>query len=253
MNTLFVSALYGTLAGVLGTAIGGIISAVMLFLGRGLKKRHMLGNISKNIVYSFLYEFSSGLMMAVVTFHMLPEAIYTGGMLYTMPGLFSGLLFVFVIQKIIAGNENIKGKSTAATGFLLLFGIALHNLPEGIAIGTSFANNISLAWSLLLIITIHDVPEGISVFVPLYASGMKLKKILLLTALSGVPTGVGAVLGNLAGNIGNEWNAVSLAFAAGSMLYICAAELSFESKALYNRKIISIGYIFGLVLGILLS
>ena len=251
MNNLLTVTAYGTLAGVLGTAIGGIISALLLFFGRKLRKYDKIDKINKNIVYSVLYEFSSGLMMAVVTFHMLPEAIYSGGMYYTIAGLFAGLIFVFFIQKCI--TKYSTAKRSMNTGLLLLFGIALHNLPEGIAIGTSFANNISLAWSLLLIITIHDIPEGVSVFVPLYLSGMKLWKIILLTALSGLPTGLGAMLGNMTGNIGAEFNTLSLAFAAGSMLYICVAELSFESKQLYNRKIISVGYILGLVLGILLQ
>ena len=253
MNTLLIVAIYGSLAGVLGTAIGGLISAVLLFFGKKLRSRNMVGRINKNIVYSFLYEFSSGLMMAVVTFHMLPEAIYMGGTLCTLAGLFLGLLFVFLIQKFISGVKGMSGKKTLSTGILLLSGIALHNFPEGIAIGASFAGNISLALSLLIIITIHDIPEGVSVFVPLYASGMKIRKVLLLTALSGVPTGIGAIFGNIVGNIGSSFGAISMAFAAGAMLYICVAELSFEAKSLYNRKIITIGYILGLVLGILLK
>jgi len=254
MNNLFCTTIYGTAAGVLGTAIGGIISALLLFFGRRLRKFEKIDKINKNIIYSILYEFSGGLMMAVVTFHMLPESIYTGGMKYTMLGLFFGLFFVFIIQKcVLKYSKGSEIKRNMSTGLLLLFGIALHNFPEGIAIGAAFANNTNLAWSLLTIITIHDIPEGISVFVPLYASGMRLPKILLLTALSGLPTGFGAMLGHIAGNIGNEFNAVTLSFAAGAMLYICVAELAFESKTLYNRKIISVGYILGLVLGILLQ
>ena len=170
MNNLFAVTLYGTLVGVIGTALGGIFGAFLLFFGK-IYKKVSKNSINKNFVYSFLYEFSAGLMMAVVTFHMMPEAFNSGGMLYCFAGLFVGLAFVFVFQRMI--NKKSKHIKEISTGLLLLFSISLHNLPEGIAIGASFANNFSFAVSLLIIIAVHDIPEGISVFVPLYAGGMK--------------------------------------------------------------------------------
>ena len=249
MNLLILSGLYGTFAGVIGTALGGVIGCILFFFGKKYNKLSKK-SINKNMVFSFLYEFSSGLMMAVVTFHMLPEAINEGGMGYSLIGLFVGIAFVFILQKLV--NKYSKSNAAFKTGLILLFGIALHNFPEGVAIGATFANDVKLALSILFIIAIHDIPEGISVFIPLYASGMKFHKILWLIALSGLPTGFGAVVGSLVGVMGLSYNSMSLGFASGAMLYICVSELSFEAKELYNRKIIAVAYIIGLVLGMLL-
>jgi ZIP family zinc transporter len=173
----------------------------------------------------------------------------TGGITYSLAGLIAGLLFMYIIGKIT--NRSSRGRALN-TGVLLLFGIALHNFPEGVAIGAAYANNSTLAASLLLIITVHDIPEGISIFAPLYAGGIKTGKILLLIALSGLPTGIGAFVGGWAGSLGAAFNSSCLSFAAGAMLYICVGELSFEARELYNRKIIAAGYILGLVTGMLL-
>jgi ZIP family zinc transporter len=250
MNLMLLSGLYGTFAGVVGTALGGLLGLLLFFFGKRYNKLNKV-IIKKNIAFALLYELSSGLMMAVVTFHMLPEAIKEGGMLYSLIGLFLGIIFVFILQKLI--YKYSKSNVSFKTGIILLCGIALHNFPEGIAIGATFSNDIKLAISILFIIAIHDIPEGISVFVPLYASGMKFYKIILLIALSGLPTGIGAVVGSLIGVMGLSYNSMSLGFASGSMLYICVSELSFEAKELYNRKIISVAYILGLIIGMILK
>lgn len=249
MNLMLLSGMYGTFAGVVGTALGGVIGCLLFFFGKKYNQLNK-GFIKKNIAFAMLYELSSGLMMAVVTFHMLPEAINEGGMLYSLLGLFSGIGFVFILQKLI--NKYSKSNAAFKTGLILLFGIALHNFPEGVAIGATFVHDISLAISILFIIAIHDIPEGVSVFIPLYASGMKFHKILLLIALSGLPTGFGAVVGGMIGGLGDAYSSMSLGFASGAMLYICVSELSFEAKELYNRKIIAVAYIIGLVIGMLL-
>ena len=235
----------GCLAGGMGTTIG-CLTGWLIFRLKGLLPKKM--KMDRNIFYASVYEFSSGLMMAVVTFHLLPEAIDTGGLWNACAGLLFGMFFLH-----IAGRWLHNKMPENAAGMFLLFGVMLHNIPEGIAIGTSALNHFDLAISLLTVITIHDIPEGISCYLSLQTGNKSLLSILGMVFVCMVPTGVAALFGSVAGESGPVWNAILLGFAAGSMLYILTFELSREAKHLSNRKICEGVYILGLLLGILLK
>lgn len=87
--------------------------------------------------------------------------------------------------------------------------------------------------------------------VPMKSGGMKTSKVLGYTILSGVTTGVGAFFGGVLGSISEGLIALSLAFAAGAMLYIASGELIPESNKLYTGRLASIGNIAGFIIGII--
>ena len=118
------------------------------------------------------------------------------------------------------------------------------------AIGAGFEASSILGISLAVAIAIHDVPEGMSIAIPLNNSGYGKVKAVILTALSGVTTGIGAFFGAIIGNLSQEVIGLSLAFAAGAMLYIVSCELLPESNQMYKGRFSSFGNIFGIVLGI---
>lgn len=246
MNQLITFFGYGLFAGITGSLFGCVIGFLFVSFGRNRSGSRI--RMEKNLLYSLLYEFSSGLMMAVVTFHLLPEAIDTGSLTVTLTGVGVGLVFLFLIGKLLR-----KHRKNTATGMLILLGIMLHNIPEGIAVGTALVNHYSLALSLLTVITIHDIPEGISAYIPLSLEGKSFFQIALYVFLCGLPTGVGAVFGGVFGALSPQLNAISLGIAAGAMLYILIFELSYEAKTRCHRKFIEIAYIFGLLLGIILK
>lgn len=76
-------------------------------------------------------------------------------------------------------------------------------------------------------------------------------KAVILTALSGVTTGIGAFFGAIVGNLSKEFVGISLAFAAGAMLYIVSCELIPQSNQIYKGRFSSFGNILGIVLGII--
>ena len=136
------------------------------------------------------------------------------------------------------------------TGIIVSIGLALHNFPEGLAIGSGFGASIKLGYSLALAILLHDIPEGVSMAVPMKNGGMKISKVIFYVILSGITTGVGAFFGALIGTISKEVIAICLSFAAGAMLYIVSGELIPESSKLYTGRMNSIGNICGFILGI---
>lgn len=86
---------------------------------------------------------------------------------------------------------------------------------------------------------------------PINQSGYGRIKAIVLTALSGVTTGIGAFCGAIIGNVSKELIGISLAFAAGAMLYIVSCELIPESNKMYRGRFSSFGNILGILLGIL--
>ena len=132
--------------------------------------------------------------------------------------------------------------------------IALHNVPEGMTIGASYASNNgvmgSAALVLAILIGLHNIPEGMAVSVPLISGGMNKAKAVLVTALSGAPTIIGALLGYLLGDIGSLGLALSLGFASGAMLYVVFGEILPQSILMYHSKLPAFTTIIGMLVGL---
>ena len=108
-------------------------------------------------------------------------------------------------------------------GLVMACAIALHNMPEGMVIGASFAGdagNLTGGAGLIIavVIGLHNIPEGMAVSVPLISGGTSKWAAVGITALSGAPTILGAVIGYSLGLLSPLWLSLSLSFAGGAML-----------------------------------
>lgn len=138
--------------------------------------------------------------------------------------------------------------------------IALHNLPEGMVIGASYAASPDVTASLFsgsgfimaIVIGLHNIPEGMAVSVPLISGGMGKAKAISLTALSGLPTVIGAVMGFALGGINSMMLTLSLGFASGAMLYVVFGELLPESILMWKSKLPALSLFIGVLVGFLL-
>lgn len=242
MEHLLAVTLVGLVSGITGTGIGGLSA----FFVSKITNRMM----------SFILEFSAGLMTAVVCFKLIPEAFELGGTLYTFAGIISGILAVMWIENTLKKSSFLKrGGNTGLlrAGFLMAIAIALHNFPEGFAVGSGFEASASLGFTITAVIMIHDIPEGLAMAVPMRAGGMSKMKAFAYTILSGVPMGFGAFLGAAIGEISHLLVASCLGFAGGAMLYIIYGELVPESKRLYLGRLSSLGNVIGILCGIIVS
>lgn len=242
MEHLLAITLAGLVSGIAGTGIGGLSA---LFVS----------NVT-NRMLSFILEFSAGLMTAVVCFELIPEAFALGGTLFTFAGILMGILSIFLIENNLRSSslfKNTRNKGLLRAGILMAVAIALHNFPEGFAVGSGFEASASLGITITIVIMIHDIPEGIAMAVPMRAGGFSKLKAFTYTILSGVPMGFGAFLGAALGGISQNLVSVCLGFAGGAMLYIIYAELVPESKKMYPGRLSSFGNVVGMLCGILVS
>ncbi len=241
MENIGIISLYGLIFGMIGTTLGGIIGAFL--------------NIKSKKFLSFILEFAAGLMTAVICFDLIPEALNITDISRCVLGIFIGIITMILCDKFVnkycKNNSSLKENQMLKTGIIIAIGLAVHNFPEGLAIGAGFEASNSLGFKLAIAIALHDVPEGISIAVPLKNSGSSKKRCIIITTLSGLTTGLGAFCGAIFGNIATSLIGISLAFAAGAMLYIVSCELIPESKTLYKGRFASLGNIFGIIIGIL--
>lgn len=243
MEHLLRVTLIGLISGIIGTGTGGLVAFFI--------------NKISNRFLSLILEFSAGLMTAVVCFELLPNAFELGGTFLTFCGIFTGVGIILLIENFIRKAKFIKnrygGNSLLKAGILVAIGIALHNFPEGFAVGSGFEASIGLGLTLTAVIVIHDIPEGIAMAVPMRAGGFSKTKAFALTVFSGVPMGLGALFGAMLGEISSRMIAACLGFAGGAMLYIVYGELVTESKRLYMGRLPSIGNVAGIICGIIVS
>ena len=265
-----------TLAGVVGTGLGGLIGA-------------MLQKDSSKTV-SLLLAFAGGVMLSVVCFDLAVEAVDTGVGIWIVVGSIAfGVAVTYFLNYLIDRKTNPEvphidanhpktaddldelihsdhleqhyarkdGKlSLFVAGIVMACAIALHNVPEGMTIGASYASNDgvmgSAALVLAVLIGLHNIPEGMAVSVPLISGGMAKWKAVLITAGSGVPTILGALLGYWLGEIGPMGLTLSLGFASGAMLYVVFGEILPQSILMYHSKLPAFSAIAGMLVGMLI-
>ncbi|MDD4011066.1 MAG: ZIP family metal transporter [Sphaerochaetaceae bacterium] len=139
-------------------------------------------------------------------------------------------------------------------GVVMASAIALHNLPEGMVIGASYAGNSGVllggsGFIIALVIGLHNIPEGMAVSVPLITGGMSKARAIMVTALSGAPTIIGAIIGYTLGLISPIWLALSLSFASGAMLYVVFGELLPEAILMFRSKAPAFFTLLGVLVG----
>ena len=242
MNEILKATLLGLFFGTFGTTLGG-------FLGIVIKK-------NSNKFLSFILSFASGLMMSIICFDLIPEALEISNIYHIILGILIGIISMIFCDILVQNKFSKKQKNNGnkndllRTGIIVSIGLAIHNFPEGLAIGSGFDVSLKLGLSLAIAICLHDIPEGISMAVPMKNGGMKKSRVIFYVILSGITTGIGAFFGAIIGTISETIISICLSFAAGAMLYIVSGELIPESNKLYKGRMSAIGNIIGFIIGI---
>ena len=267
------------ISGAGGTGLGGFIGALF--------------KSESNRTISLLLAFAGGVMTAMVCFDLLAEAeeaasqIAEHGVVLVIFAVALGVAVVYLLNHLIDRKTRKEVSHTAdehhpethddidelvhadhlnmhkrhndsrlslfVAGVVMACAIALHNIPEGMTIGASFAVSDNLMWGtgmiMAVLIGLHNIPEGMAVAVPLISGGTGRVKATLLTAACGLPTVLGAWLGFWLGDIGPLGLTMSLGFASGAMLYVVFGEIMPESYLIYRSKLPAFAVMVGLALG----
>lgn len=251
--------LLGLMIPFLGTVLG---SGLVFLMKEKLNKK----------VEKLLLGFASGVMIAASIWSLIMPSINMAeeqNKIAWVPaaiGFLLGIVFLLTLDSIIPhlhlGSEKPEGvKSKLKKTTMMVFAVTLHNIPEGMAVGVTFAGyllgntgiTITAAIALAIGIAIQNIPEGAIVSMPLKSEGVSKPKAFMYGALSGIVEPIGAILTILLINILTPIVPYLLSFAAGAMIYVVVEELIPESQEGEHSNIGTIGVAIGFVIMMILD
>ena len=230
-------------AGIGGTGIGGLTACLF--------------RRDSSRAVSLLLSFAAGVMTAVVCFDLLADAVSpeSGHLWLTVPGILLGCGVTGVLNTWI-GRRSGTGGGLFLAGLVMATAIALHNVPEGMVIGASFAREAARparsGLVMAAVIGLHNIPEGMAVAVPLISGGMGRARAAGTAAITGAPTVLGALLGFSLGTLGPVTLTLALSFASGAMLYVVFGELLPESSLMWRGKAPALAAVLGIITGMVI-
>jgi len=236
-----------------------------LFTVAGSSLVFFFKKVNRNVMDAML-GIAGGVMIAASFFSLIAPAIDKCEELGQIPwlvvslGFFLGGVLLFITEKV---SSKVLKNETSKKNFMLMLSITMHNIPEGMVVGLAFGsliygnNTLSSALMLALGIGIQNFPEGSSISLPLRRSGMSRGKAFFLGQISGIVEPIAGVLGALL-ILKIEWILpISLAFAAGAMIYVVVEEIIPESQTNKRKDLMAfftlVGFIIMMVLDVSLG
>ena len=223
-------------------------------------------------VEKVLLGFASGVMIAASVWSLIIPSIdmaKSQGRIAWIPaavGFLLGIIFLLILDSLIPHlhlesdkPEGIKAKLKKTT--MMVFAVTLHNIPEGMAVGVTFAGalvgnagvTLTGAFALAIGIAIQNFPEGAIISMPLKSEGMSKPKAFLYGTLSGAVEPMGAIFTILLTNCILPVLPYIMSFAAGAMIYVVVEELIPESQAGSHSNLGTVGVAIGFVLMMVLD
>ena len=250
------------LAGLLIPFAGTTLGSAMVFFMRGMHKK----------IEKLLLGFASGVLIAASVWSLLIPAIDMAGeqgQIAWIPaagGFLGGMAFLLVLDSLIPhlhleSTEPEGVESSLKKTTMLVLAVTLHNIPEGMSVGVTFAGaligdagiTMAGAFALAVGIAIQNFPEGAIISMPLRSEGVSKGRAFVYGALSGIVEPIGAFVTILLAEQIVSALPVFLAFAAGAMIYVVVEELIPEAQAGDHSNVGTVGVAIGFVVMMILD
>lgn len=258
-RTMNQNVILGILIPFAGTALG---SAMVFFMRQEMNQK----------VQKLLLGFASGVMIAASVWSLLIPSIdmaeQEGGIAWipAATGFLLGMGFLLLLDTVTPHLHFTEEKPEGVPSHLkkttmLVLAVTLHNIPEGMAVGVTFAGvlaenamiTMTGAFALSIGIAIQNFPEGAIISMPLKEQGNSKGKAFVYGVLSGIVEPIGAMITILLTGMILPLLPYLLAFAAGAMIYVVVEELIPEAQAGEHSNISTIGVAAGFVLMMILD
>lgn len=221
------------------TALVGILT---IWLNQKLFKKLLI----------MLVAFSTGALLSGAFFHLIPEALDNLTPTATFTYVLAGFILFFLIERFLHWHHCHDGKCDVhPVRYLILFGDGIHNLIDGIIIGTSFMVSVPFGIITTFLVIGHEVPQELGNFGILVYSGWSKTKSLFYNLLAQMTCIIGGILSYLLSNTIGGIVPFILPFAAGGFIYIAASDLVPElhkephlKKAIISFSFFILGIVF---------
>ena len=199
-----------------------------------------------------LLALTAGIMVAACTFSLIPEALKISNLFVLFIGVGLGTLALTLLEKKVPHIDLEHTRFNIAMdqkAFLILSAITLHNLPEGLSVGVSYASEQEeLGGLIAFAIGLQNAPEGFLIALFLIHQKVSKWKALILATLTGSVEIITALIGYFLTSFVDGLVPYGLSFAAGAMLYIVYKELIPESHGDGHETAATFSFILGLLI-----
>ncbi|MGK7395915.1 MAG: ZIP family metal transporter [Candidatus Cyclobacteriaceae bacterium M3_2C_046] len=199
------------------TAVATGLGAVPFFFFKNISGRYM----------GYANAIAAGLMLAA-SFKLLEEGIEYN-LFRTMAGMMGGLLMIHFSEKLFPDKESIhigQLKGANAVKALLIVGVmTLHSFAEGIGVGVSFAGEENFGLFISAAIAIHNIPEGLAISIVLVPKNISPFKAMLWSIFSSLPQPLIAIPAFMFVDTFQQYLPVGLGLAAGAMIWMVHSEI----------------------------
>lgn len=243
------------LYGVVASTIAGLATSIgaipVLFFKKLLTEKQL----------DMLLGFAAGVMLAATMFSLIMPAIDSGGVWVAVIGIIAGALVIELFDSFSPHEHFIKGpegrnvsKEMVKKVWLFVTAIALHNFPEGMAVGVSFGSGMLKNGLIVAIaIGIQNIPEGTATAVSFLKAGYTKKQAFFWSFLTGVIEPIGGLLGASFVVLMKPALPFFLSFAGGAMLYVISDEIIPETHSHGNERVATFSLIAGFIIMMILD
>jgi len=257
----------GNIADVVSYAfLGGLVAFAATSIG--VLPAVVLKEMPQKMADSML-GFAAGMMLAASAFSLILPGLDAASAIFTTSkfasvstvifGMSLGVLLMLGLEQFTpheheASGRHGPGAERVNRGWLFIFAIILHNIPEGMAIGVSFSQgDMSVGIPLTTAISIQDVPEGLAVALAMRSAGYSIRSAIAVGILSGAVEPLGALIGvGLSAGFALAYP-IGLGLAAGAMLFVVSHEVIPETHRNGHQTTATLGLMGGFALMMLLD
>lgn len=246
----------------LGSAVTAFSTSLGALPALGLRS---LSSHTNNIMMGF----SAGVMLSASAFSLIAPALQLSetqlggkstGAIFVGLTILLGAFFLYICNRLIPHEHFVSGREGGATSlqlkriWLFVLAVALHNFPEGLAVGSSVGSqSFSLAMPIMIGIGLQDFPEGFVVAAALMSVGYSRRESIFVAVITGVVEAIAALFGFLATSFFSPLLPWLLAFAGGAMIYVVVEEMIPEIQSKKISSEVSAGLLLGFVLMMVLD
>ncbi|MCF7758119.1 MULTISPECIES: ZIP family metal transporter [Paenibacillus] len=229
--------------------IGSFISAMST--GLGAVPILFMRKISHRL-RDILLAYAAGIMTSASVYNLIPEALGQSNLFVLAFGIMLGSLVLLVLEMKIPHvdleNPEKMPFKIETKAFMIIAAITMHNLPEGLSVGVSYASSDESLGNLIAFsIGLQNAPEGFLVALFLVNQNIGRFKALGIATLTGAVEIITAMIGYTLSSLVAGLVPYGLAFAAGAMMFIVYKELIPESHGDGNARVATMSFLLGLI------
>lgn len=209
--------------------IATLIVSLFAFVGLIIVYNH---KEFKDTQIKWIISLAAGALLSVTFLDLLPEAIEESDPHPIMLAVLITFLAFFLLERILHwhnchnhGEEKQKARGKQRVAFTNLFGDAFHNLIDGFLIASAFLIDFHLGFITTIAVILHEIPQEIADFGVLLYAGYSRKRALFLNFMFALSVILGGIVFFFFGKTFESSVPFMAAIAAGTFIYLAAADL----------------------------